>query len=135
MALAPANFPAGLNDGLFVTFYGTWEQGGANNTTGPLLYYSFATGQYQDVILSGQPGIGHITSLTSTSDALFIGDLNSTGQVRSGFQDGVIYEIQNTSAVPEPSTFSLTLCAGGALFVFWRRSKRPQRRSCNSQNA
>ena len=107
MALAPADFPVGLNDGLFITFYGVWEQGGVNNTTGPLVYYSFATGQYEDIILPGQPGIGHIDSITSTANALFIGDMNSTGQIRSGPQDGVIYEIQATA--PEPATLDLIL--------------------------
>jgi hypothetical protein len=118
IALAPTNFPDGLNDGLFISFYGKWEQGGANNTTGPLVYYSFATQQYEDVILSGQAGIGHIDSLVSTPDALFIGDMNSDGTVRSGPIDGAIYEIQAVGA-PEPGTFVAGL--GLLLIPFLRR--------------
>ncbi len=120
IALAPTNFPDGLNDGLFISFYGTWEQGGANNTTGPLVYYSFATHQYQDVILSGQAGIGHIDSLVSTPDALFIGDMNSDGTVRSGPIDGAIYEIQAVGA-PEPGTF----VAGLGLMLLPLLRRRP----------
>lgn len=124
MALAPADFPAGLNDGLFITFYGVWEQGGVNNTTGPLLYYSFATGQYTDIILPGQAGIGHLDGITSTANALFLSDMNSTGQIRSGPQDGVIYEIQATPT-PEPSSFYLMLFSGALLFagLRFRRSR------------
>ena len=120
MALAPADFPTGLNNGLFIAFYGEWEQGGVNNQTGPLLYYDFGTQTYEDIILAGQPGIGHIASLVSTGNALYIADMNSTGQIRSSPQDGIIYEIQAVSSAPEPST----VCAGFALAVLVFLKKR-----------
>lgn len=125
IALSPKNFPVGLNNGLFIAFYGTWEQGGANNTTGPILYYDFDTQTLSDFILPGQAGIGHIASLTSTADALFINDMNSTGQIRSGPQNGIIYEIQ--ASTPEPS--ALLLFVIGAITVAgwskWRRVPLP----------
>ncbi len=134
MALAPVNFPTGLNNGLFLSFYGKWEQSGANNTTGPLLYYDFSTGQYTQFIAAGQDGIGHLTSLTSTADALYIGDMNSYGTIRKGPVDGVVYAI--TVQTPEPAVFGpvLLLLAGLALVklrlaepVFFKNGFEPAR--------
>ena len=121
MALAPVNFPTGLNNGLFVSFYGKWEQAGANNNTGPLLYYDFGTGHYSTFIASGQTGVGHLTSLTSTADALYIGDMNSYGTVRHGPIDGVVYEIQANT--PEPATWTMIL-GGLALCAMLARAAK-----------
>jgi len=119
MALAPGLFPTGLNNGLFIAFYGTWEQGGAGNTTGPLLYYDFLTGEYRPFITSGQSGIGHLSSLVANGNTLYIGDLSATGAIRQGRSNGVIYQIQAVTATPEPGTLIAGVSA--ALLLLLRR--------------
>ena len=104
VALAPASFPAGFNDGIFVGFTG---DGGPNNNGG-MAYYSFATNQYTQFIES--TNVDNIIGLSSTADALYFTDAGT----------GTVYEL--TSSAPEPGT-ALTAALGLA-FAFWRMRRR-----------
>ena len=96
IAFAPAGFPPGLNNGIFVGFHGRFDLGGLANEENPLVFYNRARGNYFDFIGNNEPNIGHLDGLLSTSNALFIADLSSNGDLFSsaGTGAGVIYEIQ-----------------------------------------
>ena len=109
LALAPASFPAGFNNGLFVGFTGeTLDEAG-------LLYYDFGTGLYTQIIQGGDLGgnqTGNIIGVAASGNALFVSDVHT----------GEIYEI--TDATPEPGSWVLvlsTLLAGGWLLAKRRR--------------
>ncbi len=99
IAFAPATFPKGLNNGIFVGFHGRFDLGGLANEENPLVFWNRATGNYFDFIDNNEPNIGHLDGLLSTSNAIFIADLSSNGDLftSAGTGAGVIYEIQVVS--------------------------------------
>jgi glucose/arabinose dehydrogenase len=99
IAIAPAHFPKGLHNGIFVGFHGRFDLGGLANEENPLVFYDRATGKYFDFIGNDEPNIGHLDGLLSTSNAIFITDLSSNGDLFSsqGTGAGVIYEIKAIS--------------------------------------
>ncbi|MHC5541155.1 hypothetical protein ACYOEI_23275, partial [Singulisphaera rosea] len=127
IALSPALFPAGLNNGVFVGFHGLFVQGGLDNDENPFVYADPATGKYFDFISNNEANIGHLDEALSTADSLFIADISSTGSVfgSDGPGMGVIYQIkvithtlaittQPPSSVKTGQTFSLTVTAKDA---------------------
>ena len=100
IAFAPAGFPSGLNNGIFVGFHGRFDLGGLANEENPLVFYNRATRKYFDFIGNNEPNIGHLDGLLSTSNALFIADLSSNGDLFSsqGTGAGVIYMVKAVSS-------------------------------------
>ena len=98
IAFAPANFPAGLRDGIFVGFHGKFFDSGVANEENPLVYFDPTTGQYFHFISNDEPNIGHLNGLLSTNDSLFLADFGTTTATTG---DGAIYQIQVT---PKPLT-------------------------------
>lgn len=129
MDFAPSLFPTGLNNGLFIGFYGKWETGGSQNTTGPVLYYDLGTRSYYDFIPTGQPGVGHLASLVSTETSLFVADMSASGVIRWGEPTGVIYQIEYVGT-PEPGTMAL-VAAILLLCAAFRNRLRPQNKAFN----
>jgi glucose/arabinose dehydrogenase len=97
IAFAPEGFPDGLNDGIFVTFHGTYDLGGVDNIENPLMYVNVESGEYFPFIPAGLPNVGHLDSVLAIEDALFITDLNREGSVSTASPNGVIYQIQARS--------------------------------------
>jgi glucose/arabinose dehydrogenase len=99
LAFAPPDFPAGYNNGIYVSFAG--ESGGSftgvlNDDDG-VDYYSFDTGQYTQFIAPGEAGNGGTLGLLATGNTLYLADWNN----------GNIEAI--TAATPEPATLLLLL--------------------------
>jgi hypothetical protein len=96
IAFAPPGFPTGLNNGIFVGFHGRFDLGGLANEENPLVFYDRATGKYFDFIGNNEPNVGHLDGLLSTSNALFIADLSTNGDLFSsaGTGAGAIYMIK-----------------------------------------
>ena len=93
-AIAPPNFPPGLNRGVFIGIHGVFNTGGTANEENPMLFADPSTGKYFDFISNDEPNIGHIDGAASTADSLFISDVASTGRVFGGPGTGVIYQIK-----------------------------------------
>ena len=94
LAFAPANFPTGFNNGIFLGFSGKGTVGPTNeeNAVG---YYDLSTGTYIHFSENSQPGVGTPIGIMTTPDALFISD----------YAAGIVYEV--TSATPEPGSLAL----------------------------
>jgi glucose/arabinose dehydrogenase len=92
IAFAPAGFPTGVSNGVFIGFHGQFNLGGIANEENPLVYYDLNIRRYFDFIKNDEPNIGHLDGLLATADALFVADLTSTGNV-FGAPAGVIYRI------------------------------------------
>jgi glucose/arabinose dehydrogenase len=121
IAIAPAAFPTGLDNGVFVGFHGQFNSGGANNDENSLLYYDFSTNVYTHIVRAGELNVGHLDGLLSTLNSVFISDLAKTGAlfgVPFGPGTGAIYQL---AVVPEPSTIGLAVSAGLAFAVLRRR--------------
>jgi glucose/arabinose dehydrogenase len=113
LAFAPANFPEGFNDGVFVGFTG----GGHPIDQTGLAYYDFATGRYSYVV---EGTTGSIIGVGATNDALYFE------------ADGNLYQL--TSAAPEPSSMALlagamvSMAAIVAIRRRWSSSAEPASR-------
>jgi glucose/arabinose dehydrogenase len=108
IGFAPPGFPPGLNEGIFVGFHGRYNLGGLLNEENPVVYFEPSTGQYFHFIENGQPGIGHLDTMLTTSDSLFLADVSSTGSMFNGARGGVIYQIKaigpgNSPAAKRPT--------------------------------
>ena len=93
IALAPTDFPEGLNDGVFVGFHGQWDEVGLANEENPLVYVEPETWDYVHVIGNDEPAIGHPDGLLATRDALYVADLTGTGSLAGEGATGVIYRV------------------------------------------
>jgi len=98
IAVAPAAFPAGLNDGVFVGFHGQWDETGLDNEENPLLYVDLETGEVVPFVANDEPAVGHLDGLLATDEALFAADLTGTGSLASTRPTGVIYRIAVVAA-------------------------------------
>jgi hypothetical protein len=99
-ALSPAQFPAGLNGGVFIGFHGVFNAGGTANDENPLIFANPSTGQYFDFVSNDEPDIGHFDEALSTSSSLFLADIASGGNMTSGTGQGVIYQIAAVTSLP-----------------------------------
>jgi len=101
MSFAPSGFPDGLNNGVFVGFYGNDAFGPANEEN-PLVYVDPVSGEYFHFVATVAPGVGHLSGLLATQDSLFVTDLASTGSMFTGAGSGIIYQIKSLKG-PDPS--------------------------------
>jgi hypothetical protein len=111
---APANFPSGFNNGIFLGFAGKYGLGGPANEENAVGYYDFGTGNYIHFSENSQVGVLQPIGIRATSNSLFIADYGS----------GKIYEV---TAIPEPSSF-LLLAAGIATVSLIARGVRAESR-------
>jgi glucose/arabinose dehydrogenase len=110
LALAPPQFPVGLNDGFFVGFDGRTGAAGAANEGNPVVYVE-GTGQAFHFIAPGGPQIGHPGAVLATADSLYVADLSRIGALDTTARAGVIYRI-----TPGTRRFRLTVGLGGTGF-------------------
>ena len=90
IALAPPEFPSGLNNGVFVGFHGKGAEGGLANEENPLVFANLASGGYFHFLSNDEPSIGHLDGLLTTSDSLFIADIDPTGRLSSSKDDPAV---------------------------------------------
>src|SRR5687768_17424593 len=100
IVFAPPGFPAGLNNGIFVSFHGKFGGGGLANEENPLVYVDLATTNYFHFIEGRQEDLGHLDGLLATGDSLFVADLTTNGSLNSGSGFGVIYQIKSLVLPP-----------------------------------
>lgn len=113
LAFAPANFPAGFNDGIFLGFSGKGFATGPANEENAVGYYDFLTGNYVHFSENSQQGVYQPIGVMSTADRLFITD----------FGAGKVYEVSGVAA-PEPGTAVLIAFVLSGLLAFRGRDKR-----------
>jgi hypothetical protein len=98
LAVAPVDFPDGLNHGVFVGFHGQFDDRGIINEENPLVYADLETGETLDFIENETPSVGHLDSLLATDDTLYVADLcGSNGYLASPTPCGTIYAIQEVN--------------------------------------
>ncbi len=88
IAFAPANFPPGLNQGVFVGFHGQFNSTGLDNEENPLLYADPQSGGYFHFLSNDEPMLGHPNSLLATDNSLFVADLANGRPVRPAIWNG-----------------------------------------------
>lgn len=114
IAFAPALFPEGLNNGIFVGFHGKGTVGLANEENA-FVFVDLTDNSYFHFISNDEPDVGPLDGLWSTENSLFIADFRSS--------DGRIYQIQ---VIPEPSSLLLAAVGAMGLIVVSRARKRRQ---------
>jgi hypothetical protein len=125
IAFTPSSFTSGLNDGMIVTFHGNSETG-TGNPQNSVVYWDPNTNQYVQLIVGGDPNMGHIDGVYSVGNSIFFMDLDTQGFFYDGSGDGsgAIYEL---TVVPEPT--SLGALASGSLVLMRRRERIPRHRA------
>jgi hypothetical protein len=117
---APGSLPfVGSEGGEFIGFHGVFDAGGAANYDNALLYYDFASGQYEPILDAGNSAVGHIDGLLVDGHALLLEEFSSTGEVNglSGLGGGAIYDFDFSSDyAPEPSTWWLSIACVALLW-------------------
>ena len=89
ITMAPAHFPAGMNNGIFVGFHGRFF--GANEEN-PVVYYDLATGEYFHFVGVNNSDKSHRNGLLSTTDSLFVSDM---GDFLTANHTGAIFQIKS----------------------------------------
>ena len=112
VVFAPARFPVGLREGIFVGFHGRFSSVGLANEENPLVYVDLAGSKYFHIIENDEPNIGHLDTLAVSEDSLFVADFsNASGLSTAG--SGAIYRIRALpSAVPALPFAGLALLIG-----------------------
>jgi glucose/arabinose dehydrogenase len=130
IAFAPTAFPNGLNNGLFVGFFGRFAYQPGDDRENALVYYDLETNSYLHLLSTNRGGtFGHFTSLLSNQNSLFAVDLaTGSGSLFSaaGLGRGTVYQIQAVQAaeaVPEPATMLGTAIAVGLGAWLKRKTK------------
>ena len=124
IAFAPAMFPAGLHDGIFVGFHGKGSVG-LDNEENAFVFVDLTDKSYFHFINNDEPDVGPLDGVLSTNDSLFISDFRGGG-------DGRIYQIKFTSTpapsnpVPEPSSLLLITIGIAGVFSIVRRQNFSQ---------
>jgi hypothetical protein len=126
IAFAPANFPDGLNDGMFVGFHGKFAEAGVANEENPLLYLDLETNEYFEFIPNSVPTIGHLDNILATDDSLFVSDITATGSIFTTSAAGAIYQI---AAIPEPAGAAVVMLVSAAGLLSGPRRRRSRTRS------
>ena len=103
---APANFPVGFNNGIFIGFAGKPYGTGAANEENAVGYYDFSSGNFIHFSENSQDGVYQPIGIRATADSLFIADYGA----------GVVYEV--TAAAPEPG--AAALCVSGLILALLR---------------
>ena len=94
IALAPAGFPDGLSNGVFVGCHGKFWEGGLSNEENPVVYYDLASRDYFHFISNDEAAVGHLDGLTASAESLFLADMSSTGSLGADAAGlGVLYQI------------------------------------------
>lgn len=98
LAFAPASFPDDLRDGVFAGFHGQFDMTGIENEENPLLWIGAITGEHRTVVSNDAPNVGHIDSLVSSDDALYVADMCANGYLWQIDPCGVIYKVTNVAS-------------------------------------
>ncbi len=92
LAFAPANFPAGFNNGIFLGFDGKGGVTGSANEENAVGYYDFGTGNYIHFSENSQNGVYEPIGILTTPTQLLISD----------FGAGIVYDVTSVSTPPPP---------------------------------
>jgi glucose/arabinose dehydrogenase len=93
LAFAPALFPEELQSGLFAGFHGQFDLVGNENEENPLLWVSAESGEMRTIVGNDVATVGHIDTLVSTEEALYVADLCADGSIGQIEPCGVVYRV------------------------------------------
>src|SRR5207253_11491905 len=93
----------------------------AGNEENPVVFYDFTTSTYWHFIGTNEPNIGHLDSLLSTPDALYMADMADGSLFSAPTNTGAIYKV---IALP-PGDFNGDGRVDAADYVVWRKANGP----------
>lgn len=96
MTIVPAPFPEPLAGGMLAGFHGQFDLVGAENEENPVRLVNLTDGIQVEIISNDAPGIGHLDSMASTSDAVYLADFCADTMTDS-IACGSIYRLSATS--------------------------------------
>lgn len=92
MTLLPASFPGPFSGQLIAGFHGQFDLIGIKNEENPVRIVNLETGDQSNLILNSSQGVGHIDSMISTDDAVFLADFCADSLTNSA-GCGAIYRL------------------------------------------
>ncbi|MCC6790077.1 MAG: hypothetical protein IT336_00235 [Thermomicrobiales bacterium] len=93
IAPVPTSFPEPFGGGYLAGFHGQFDGVGGGNEENPLLFVNLETGDRFDLVANDNAGVGHLDSMVTVGDAIFVADLCATGSLQAAEPCGVIYRI------------------------------------------
>jgi hypothetical protein len=92
IAFVPPSFPSELAGGILAGFHGQFDLTGIENEENPVRWVNPQTGDQFDLVSNDSPSVGHLDSLTTTADAIYLADF-CEASMTSSEACGVIYRI------------------------------------------
>ncbi|HEX3303302.1 MAG TPA: hypothetical protein VHR64_10505 [Thermomicrobiales bacterium] len=92
IVFVPESFPKELAGGILAGFHGQFDMTGIENEENPVRWVNIATGDQFDLISNDSPGVGHLDSMTATSDGVYLADF-CNASMTSSRTCGVIYRL------------------------------------------
>lgn len=89
----PESFPAPFGGGYAAGFHGQFDSFGDENEENPLVFFDLHSGNRFELISNDNPTIGHLDSLFSSDNAIYVADLCGTGLLAEANSCGVIYRV------------------------------------------
>ncbi len=97
MAFTPPPIAEVLGDGVLVGFHGQYDMWGEQNEENALLFVNLGTFDVSTIVPPGSPGVGHLDSMASSNDAIYVADMCAGDSLAHATPCGVIYRL----TVPE----------------------------------
>ncbi|MDQ2684009.1 MAG: hypothetical protein M3Y37_10830, partial [Chloroflexota bacterium] len=92
----PGSFPEPFNGALIAGFHGQFDLVGLENEENPVRAINLDSGDQFDLVTNDAPGIGHIDSMTTIEDTVYLADF-CTASLTSSTGCGVIYRVTAAS--------------------------------------
>ena len=92
IALLPGSFPEPFNGALIAGFHGQFDLVGLENEENPVRAINLVSGDHFDLIGNDAPEVGHIDSMTTLDDTVYLADF-CNASLTSSTGCGVIYRI------------------------------------------
>jgi hypothetical protein len=93
ITFVPESFPAPFGGGVLAGFHGRFDETGLTNTENPLLWIEPTTAERLVIVSNDSTGIGHLDSMTTSGDVVYIADFCNASMVGAIEGCGVIYAL------------------------------------------
>jgi hypothetical protein len=93
MVFTPDSFAGTFGSGVLVGFHGQYDLSGVENEENPLLFVGLDTFDVSTIVPPASPGVGHLDSMASTDDAIYVADMCAGLSLAQSQPCGTVYRL------------------------------------------